>query len=235
MHADSSAVQELPSDETVRAELVACGRKLLGRGLLSQTEGNLSVRAGGGAIYITPSSIAYDEIEASDIVVVNSGGAVEHGTRSASSETPLHCLVYRQRPDVKAIVHTHSPFATTLSILGLAIPAVHYMIAALHATEVSVAKYATYGTSELARNVLEAFATPRRAVLIANHGVLAVGETLLEAAACAETTEALAGLYYRSLALGEPNVLSEEQMSMVMAKYRAKGTPEASEGPPTGA
>jgi L-fuculose-phosphate aldolase len=211
-----------PDDSDVRAELVSCGRTLLARGLLSQTSGNLSIRAPGDRVLITPTSMEYDRIGPADIVVVGLNGAVRSGTRRPSSETPLHCLVYETRPDVGAIVHTHSPYATTLAVLGLPIPAVHYMIAVARTTEISIADYATYGTPELALNVRDAFIAPSRAVLIANHGLVAAAPSLPEAAAVAEAVETLAGLYYRSLAIGKPVILDAGQMAEVQAKYLAK-------------
>jgi L-fuculose-phosphate aldolase len=221
----TAAGQMMPGETTVavaRDRLVACGRVLLARGLLSQTSGNLSIRVSGGEICITPSSMEYDRIEPADIVVTGLDGTVRSGTRQPSSETPLHCLVYQSRPDVSAIVHTHSPHATTLAVLGLPIPAVHYMIAVTRTTRIEVAGYATYGTEALARNVRDAFGAPARAVLIANHGLVAAGATLQEAADVAEATETLAGLYYRALAIGKPNVLSQQQMAEVLAKYQEK-------------
>jgi len=221
----SAASRQVAPGDQARADLVAAGRLLLGRGLLSQTSGNLSVKLGNGDIYVTPTSIEYDRISPDDIVVVGPDGAIRHGSRVPSSETPLHCLVYESRPEITAIVHTHSPYATTLAVLGMSIPAVHYMIAALETDEIAVAGYATYGTDALARNVRRAFGAPSRAVLIANHGVVTVGESLKRAADAAEAVETLAGLYYRSLAIGKPNVLSTEQMAEVAAKYRAKSAP----------
>ena len=217
-----AAGRQVSLGEQARTELVGAGRLLLSRGLLSQTSGNLSVKLGDGDIYITPTSTEYDRMSADDIVVIGPDGGIRHGTRVPSSETPLHCLVYESRPDITAIVHTHSPYATTLAVLGMPIPAVHYMIAALQTDEIAVADYATYGTDALASNVREAFGAPSRAVLIANHGVVTVGETLKQASDAAEAVETLAGLYYRSLAVGKPNVLSSEQMAEVAAKYRAK-------------
>lgn len=209
--------------ERARSEIVACGRKLLARGLLTQTSGNLSVRVG-KEIYITPSSVEYDCMEPREIAVVGLDGSVLSCVAglSPSSETPLHCLTYEVRPDVGAIVHTHSCYATTLAVLGLPIPAVHYMIAALGVAEVAVAPYATYGTERLARNVGDSFRAPARAVLLANHGMVAVGGSLKQAADGAESLEYLASLYYRSLLAGKPNVLSDTQMAEVFEKYRVK-------------
>ena len=223
----SAAGRQVAPGDQARADLVAAGRLLLSRGLLSQTSGNLSVKLGNGDIYITPTSTEYDRISPDDIVVVGPDGAIRHGSGAPSSETPLHCLVYEARPEITAIVHTHSPYATTLAVLGMPIPAVHYMIAALETDEIAVAGYATYGTDALASNVREAFGAPSRAVLIANHGVVTVGESLKLATDAAEAVETLAGLYYRSLAIGKPNVLSTQQMTEVAAKYRAKPAPAA--------
>jgi L-fuculose-phosphate aldolase len=216
------AAQQESAEHAARAQLVSCGRNLLARGLLSQTSGNLSIRLG-DRVCITPSSMEYDRIEPADIVAIGLDGAVRRGSRRPSSETPLHCLVYQTRPDISAIVHTHSPYATTLAVLGLPIPAVHYMIAVTGATEIAVADYVTYGTPELARNVRSAFGAPAKAALIANHGLVAGGSSLKEAASVAEAVETLAGLYYRALAVGTPVVLSDQQMAEVLVKYQAKG------------
>jgi len=205
-----------------RTQLISFGRALLSRGLLSQTSGNLSIRVSQDEVCITPSSMEYDRIEPSDIVVIGMDGQVREGHRVPSSETPLHCLVYASRPDVSAIVHTHSPHATALAILGVPIPAVHYMIARARTAHIEVAGYATYGTDELARNVRDAFSPPALAVLLANHGLVAAGATLAEAADVAESTEMLARLYTQALAVGTPRVLSQQQMAEVLAKYEQK-------------
>jgi L-fuculose-phosphate aldolase len=208
--------------QSVREELVECCVRLLGKGLLTQTSGNLSIRLSPDAIAITPTSIEYDRMKPEDIVVCDLDGAVLQGTRAPSSETPLHAAVYRHRDDINAIVHTHSLQATTLAILGLPIPAVHYIIASLRTTTVPVAPYATYGTPALAASVRDTFQAPGLAVLIANHGLVAGGRTLKQAADGAETTEILAGYYYRGLTVGQPNVLTDSQMDEVIAKYRRK-------------
>jgi L-fuculose-phosphate aldolase len=208
--------------QSVREALVTCGLRLLGKGILTQTSGNLSIRLSADAIAITPTSIEYDRLTPDDIVVCSMDGTVLDGTKAPSSETPLHTAVYHHRDDIRAIVHTHSVHATTLAILGMPIPAVHYIIASLNTTTVPVTPYATYGTPELAINVRDTFQAPGLAVLIANHGMVAGGLTLKQAADAAETTEILAGYYYRSLAVGQPNVLASSQMDEVFAKYRRK-------------
>ena len=208
--------------QLVREELVECCVRLLRKGLLTQTSGNLSIRLSPGAMAITPTSTEYDRMKPEDIVVCDMDGAVLQGAKAPSSETPLHAAVYQHRDDISAIVHTHSLHATTLAILGMPIPAVHYIIASLNTTIVPVAPYATYGTPELAASVRDAFTAPCTAVLIANHGMVAGGRTLKQAADGAETTEILASYYYRGLAVGQPNVLTGRQMDDVFAKYQRK-------------
>lgn len=211
-----------PELQAVKEELVECCVRLLRKGLLTQTSGNLSVRLTRDTMAITPTSLEYDRMQPDDIVVCDMDGTVRHGTRSPSSETPLHAAVYQHRDDISAIVHTHSRNATTLAILGVPIPAVHYIIASLGTTTIPVAPYATYGTPELAASVRDTFAAPCLAVLIANHGMVAGGRTLKQAADGAETTEILADYYYRGLTVGQPNVLTASQMDEVISKYRRK-------------
>jgi len=213
---------EASAVSSARADLVSCGRTLLARGLLSQTSGNLSIRVSPGEVCITPSGMEYDRLEPADMVLTGTDGKLREGRHTPSSETPLHCLVYASRPDISAIVHTHSPYATTLAILGLPIPAVHYMIARARTTQIEVASYATYGTDALAQNVRDAFAAPALAVLLANHGLVAAGATLQEAADVAEAMEMLARLYCQALSVGTPRVLSPDQMAEVMAKYEQR-------------
>jgi L-fuculose-phosphate aldolase len=191
--------------QSVREELVDCCVRLLRKGILTQTSG-----------------IEYDRMKPEDIVICDMDGAVLQGALAPSSETPLHAAVYQHRDDISAIVHTHSPHATTMAILGMPIPAVHYIIASLKTTTVPVAPYATYGTPELAASVRDTFEAPCMAVLIANHGMVAGGRTLKQAADGAETTEILASYYYRALTVGQPNVLTTGQMDEVFVKYRRK-------------
>jgi L-fuculose-phosphate aldolase len=134
----------------VADEIVRCGRALTDKGLLSQSSGNLSVRVSPDRVLITPTGIPYHEIRPEDLVLVDLAGVRISGDRLPSSELPLHTAVYRDRDDLQAIVHTHSPMATTIAILNRPIPAVHYMIAGLGVTEIAVAPYATFGSDQLA-------------------------------------------------------------------------------------
>ncbi len=202
-------------DQCVRAELVACGRKLLSRGLLTQTSGNLSVRIG-SLVYITPSSLEYDRIKAEDVAVLNLDGSIAscRAGRSPSSETPLHCMTYEVRPDVSAIVHTHSLYATMFAVANLPIAAHHYAIVDV-GHEVPVVPYARFGSEALAQNVLAGLGQAR-AVLLQNHGAVAVGDSLAAAFRRAETVEWLAHLAWGARLLGPVTTLSPAQLEEVV-------------------
>src|SRR4029079_533320 len=144
-----------PDGAAVRAEGVPGARLLRERGLAIGTSGNVGARLDDGRIAITPSTMDYDEMTADDIVIVGADGSPSEGRHRPSSELHLHVAVFAARPEVKAIVHTHSLFATTFGAARREIPAVHYVLALLVAPgrdRLRVAPYATFGTEELARN-----------------------------------------------------------------------------------
>ena len=212
-------------EEPRRREIAALGRALAAAGLLSLTAGNISARAG-TSIVITPSGIPYDDTDASDVVVCSlKSGAIVDGRRRPSSELPLHRAIYAARPDVGAIVHTHSRFATTLAVLRQPIPAVHYMIARLAADAVPVVGYATYGSDELAGLVRETLAGGAWAALLANHGAIALGRDLTEAGLNAQILEDLAETYWRARTIGEPFVLDADELRRVGGHFETYGQP----------
>jgi L-fuculose-phosphate aldolase len=171
---------------------------------------------------ITPTGIAYAEMRAADIVEVRGDGRVQAGQRVASSEWRVHLAVYKARPDVGAIVHTHSLNATALSCLHRGIPAFHYMVAEFGGERVACAPYATYGSEELARYAVKALG-PRQACLLANHGSIALGESVRQAYDRAAALEALAAQYARALQIGRPRVLSGREMTKVIEKFKTYG------------
>lgn len=205
----------------LRAEIVAIGQRMSASGLSPGKSGNLSVRVDGGML-ITPTGIAYPEMKPADIVEVRLDGRVSPGQRVASSEWRIHLAIYKARPDVGAIVHTHSLNATALTCLHRGIPAFHYMVAEFGGDRVACAPYATYGSEELARFALKALG-PRQACLLANHGAIAVGETLRQAYDRAAAVEALAAQYTRALAIGRPRILSGREMARVVEKFKTYG------------
>jgi L-fuculose-phosphate aldolase len=210
------------NEAAARAAIVATAQMMERAGLAPNRSGNVSCRFDGGLL-ITPSGVPYAEMTAADIVALDLAGKVRAGTRTPSSESPFHTAIYRSRPDAEAIVHTHSPQATALACARRALPAFHYMIALAGGPGVRCAEYATFGTQALAENALRGL-EGRNAVLLANHGVIALGATLEAAYEVAYEVENMAGQYLRMLAAGlEPVVLDEEEMQRVIAQFARYG------------
>lgn len=205
----------------LRSEIVAVGQRMSSSGLSPGRSGNLSVRVDGGML-ITPTGIPYTEMRAADIVEVRSDGRVQPGQRVASSEWRVHLAIYKARPDVGAVVHTHSLNATALSCLHRGIPAFHYMVAEFGGEKVACAPYATYGSEELARFAVKALG-PRDACLLANHGSISLGDSVRQAYDRAAALEALAAQYARALQIGRPRVLSGREMARVIEKFKTYG------------
>ncbi|HED12983.1 MAG TPA: class II aldolase [Gammaproteobacteria bacterium] len=189
-------------------------------GLNQGTSGNISIRDR-DRMLITPSGIPYARMQTEDIASMPL--AVERGHWDGpcrpSTEWPMHFDIMMARPEVGAIVHAHSTFATILSILRQEIPAVHYMIAAFGGASVRCAEYATFGTDELSHNALVAL-QDREACLLANHGMLALGKTLEQAMWCAVELETLARQYYHSLLLGGGHVLPDTEIAVVQERFK---------------
>ena len=205
----------------LRREIVAVSRALDAAGLMPNKSGNVSCRIPGGFL-VTPSGVPYGQLDAGQVVELTAdGNAVEVGLRP-SSEWRMHGAIYAQRPEVAAVVHTHSPRATALSCARLGIPAFHYMIA-LAGGSIRCMPYATFGTEELARNAVCGL-DGRRAVLLANHGVVAVGTSLREAHSVAFEVENLALQYLELRAAGlEPVVLDDAELATVIEKFTDYG------------
>ena len=205
---------------TLRTAIIATAREMNALGINRGKSGNVSARIDGGFL-VTPSALAYADAAAEDVVAVSADG-VAIGRREPSTEWRFHLDVYAARPDVMAIVHAHSPFATTLACLDRGIPAFHYMIAVAGGADIRCAPYATFGTQELSDHVLLAL-EGRTACLLAHHGMIAVGVTLQSALALAVEVETLAEMYWRALQIGEPRQLSAEEMRTVLAKFATYG------------
>lgn len=196
---------------------------LAARGLNQGTSGNVSVRdEAGTGFYLTPSGLPYERMTPADIVHVDLATGAVTGTRRASSELPFHLDILRARPDTHAVVHTHSLHATAVACLRRDLPAVHYLVGLFGGPEIRCAPYATFGTAELSRNALAGL-HQRRAVLLANHGLIVLGRDLDQALALTEEAETLAKLYLQTLAAGEPHILPAEEMARVIERFRAFG------------
>ena len=208
--------------EKARKDLVKYGMKLVEHDLTKGTGGNLSIYdIEEGLMAITPSGIAYSDMEPVDIVIMNLDGEVVEGDKKPSSEEAMHRFIYKERSDINALVHAHSTYATSLSLLRQSLPPAHYMIA-LAGYDVRCAEYATYGTEELANNAVKAM-EGRNAVLLANHGLLAGARDLPNAFNTTEEVEFVAEVYWRAKAIGEPVILPKDEMALMEEKFKSYG------------
>ncbi len=205
----------------MREAIVAAAKRMDAAGFAPNKSGNVSARTDDGML-ITPSGLPYARMTPDDLVAMQLDGTVT-GNGKPSSEWPFHAAIYAARPDAQAIVHTHSPNATALASARKPIPAFHYMIAYCGGADVRCADYATFGTPELAESVVRGL-EGRKAVLLANHGVVALGATIEGAYNIAAEVENLAGEYLTILAAGlDPVILDEAEMERVAARFSGYG------------
>jgi len=200
----------------LRARIVRTARAMNALGINRGKSGNVSARVDRGFL-VTPSALPYEETAPHDIVFVDHDGKAS-GSRVPSSEWRFHRDIYAARAEANAIVHTHSPFATTLACLDRAIPAFHYMVAVAGGDDIRCAPYATFGTQALSDHAVRALGG-RRACLLAHHGMITLGATLDAALALAAEVETLAEMYWRALAISEPALLSADEMAAVVEKF----------------
>ena len=208
--------------EKERLLLIEYGKKLVKAGLTKGTGGNLSIfDRKNGHVAITPSGIDFFEIQPEDIVIIDVDGNVIEGNRTPSSEWAMHVMPYKYRDDIGAVIHAHTMYATVMACLRQELPATHYMIA-VAGENVRVAEYATYGSPELAKNAFEAM-KDRKAVILANHGILAGANDLLNAFNIIEEIEYCAEVYTKAKAIGEPVILPHEEMTLMAEKFKTYG------------
>ena len=200
--------------ETERARIVAAGRRLADGGMVVGTAGNLSVRVGHHVV-VTGSGTDLGALTPGELTVVDLDGTVVGGDRAPTSELPLHLAIY-DATDAAAIAHAHSPSSIAVGATHDVLPPVHYATVPLGGV-VRVARYATFGTPELAANVLAAL-DGRVAALMRNHGSVAYGASVEEACGRLETVEWLAEVYRRAAALGTPRLLTEDELAEVAAQ-----------------
>ena len=206
--------------KVVRNEIIRSSMRMNELGINQGKSGNVSARIENGFL-VTPTGIAYEETKPEQIVAMTLDGTHE-GEVLPSSEWRFHRDIYASRADVNAIVHTHASYATTLACMDRGIPAFHYMVAVAGGNDVRCAPYATFGTQELSDHVISALAN-RRACLMSHHGMIACGENLAKALALAVEVESLARMYWQALQIGEPALLSETEMRVVIDKFRTYG------------
>jgi L-fuculose-phosphate aldolase len=213
------------ADRALRESVILGCRELTRRGLIYGKSGNISVRRDERTFFVSPTGMSYESLVPDDIPLVDVEGRW-FGRRLPSSEWRFHRDLLKARREIGAIVHTHSPKATSLACTGRGIPAFHYMVAVAGGADIRCAPYHTFGSQELSAAAVEAL-TDRLACLLANHGVIALGTDLDRALSLAGEVEDLAGKYCAALALGEIRILDGLEMERVIDKFRTYGTQHA--------
>ena len=215
------------NDQNLRAQLLATARELTARRLTHGKSGNVSVRRDDATFLISPTGIAYDLLQPEDIAVMDFTGRW-FGRKRPSSEWRFHRDILKARPDAGAIVHTHSHHATALACTGRGIPAFHYMVAVAGGADIRCAPYSTFGTQELSAAAVVAL-QDRKACLLANHGLIALGRDLDAALALAGEVENLAGQYTVAMRLGGMRILDDAEMATVVKKFATYGRQDAAD------
>lgn len=205
-----------------RKKIVEYGKKIITSGLTKGTGGNLSIfHRGKKLVAISPSGLDYFETEPEDVVVLDLEGKIMDGSRKPSSELDMHLIFYKRREDLNALVHTHSPYAKTIAALGWDLPPVSYLVA-FAGPNVRCTPYETFGTKELAERAFEGM-VERRAVLLANHGLIAGARNMETAFTVAEEIEFSARIFCQAKAIGEPKLLPDEEMLRLARKFESYG------------
>ncbi|GAA1941753.1 class II aldolase/adducin family protein [Amycolatopsis minnesotensis] len=208
-----------------RAAVCEYARRMTSDGLVVGTSGNVSARAG-ELVAMTPSGVDYADLAPEDIPVVSLDGSLVDGVLKPTSEMPMHLALYRDASDpdgapVSAVVHTHSVHATAVSTVVDEVPPVHYMLATI-GPSARVARYATFGTDDLATSMLEAI-EGRRGCLLANHGTVTYGADLGAAYSRAQQLEWLCQLWLLARSAGVPNLLPPAEIELVVDKLKSYG------------
>ena len=205
----------------LREDLVSTARRMSDLGLTPGMSGNVSVRTPTGLL-VTPSGMPYSDLVPDDAVELKHDGSMRAGQRTPTSEWQLHRDILGARQDISAIVHTHSLFCTTISTLRREIPAIHYMVVLAGTDAIPCAEYATFGSAQLALNAVTALGGGN-ACLLANHGMVALGETLAKALRLAAEVETLASQYWHAAQIGTPHILDADELTRVRARFAGYG------------
>jgi L-ribulose-5-phosphate 4-epimerase len=209
--------------EEARKALLKCALRLYQKGLVQLNSGNVSVRVSDEHLVITPTGISYDYMSEEDLVIIDFNGGRVEGKHKPSSETPMHTTVYKNIDEVKAIAHTHSPFALAFATVGRSIPVISTEGLAVRGP-IPVADYACPGTEAQGRAAIKAMKGPPYVMgtLLKNHGVLVTGASLSHAYSMACRIEMAAKVFFLALQIGEPDVLTDDQIKEIRTVYRRK-------------
>jgi L-fuculose-phosphate aldolase len=208
-----------------RCAIVEYGRKLITHHLTTGTGGNLSIyNRSEGLVAIKPSAVDYFTMKPEDVPLVSPQGKLVEGNLQPSIEIRFHLDLLNYREDINAVVHTHQVNATTIACMNWELPAVHYLVG-FSGNKVPLADYAPIGTQELSDNILHAIGN-YNACLLANHGLVTVGKDLASAFNVAEELELVAKLYIQCKSMGEPKILTDEEMIVIGEKFKTYGQPQ---------
>jgi L-fuculose-phosphate aldolase len=203
-----------------RGQLIDTALAMNASGINKGASGNLSLRFEQGML-ITPSGMDYVSLSPDDIVWMDFDGRIE-GERQPSSEWRFHAAIYQQRAEANAILHAHPVNCSALACIGKGIPAFHYMVAMAGGRDIRCSEYATFGSNELSEHVIAAM-VDRKACLMAHHGLTCFEKDLSSVLALAVEIEHLASVYCRILAMGEPEILDDDEMDRVLEKFKTYG------------
>ena len=205
-----------------REQVIEYSLKLLSEGLTNGTAGNVSIfNREKGLVAISPTGVNYSELTPEMISIVDLDGKLIEGLKP-SSELEMHMILYRNREDVNAVIHTHPVYTTVLACLRQDLPAIDYMIAVTGATKVRCAEYASYGTKELAENAYKAMGSSL-AVILANHGLTTAGKDIANAFNITVQVEYISNLYIKARNIGEPIVLPDNEMNSMLERFKTYG------------
>ncbi|WP_374123746.1 L-fuculose-phosphate aldolase [Leptotrichia hongkongensis] len=208
--------------EKEREQVIEYSLKLLSEGLTNGTAGNVSIfNRKKGLVAISPTGVNYSELTPEMISVVDLNGKLIEGLKP-SSELEMHMILYRNREDVNAVIHTHPVYTTVLACLREDLPAIDYMIAVTGATKVRCAEYASYGTKELAENAYKAMGSSL-AVILANHGLTTAGKDIANAFNITVQVEYISNLYIKARNIGEPIILPDNEMNSMLERFKTYG------------
>ena len=208
--------------EKEREQVIEYSLKLLSEGLTNGTAGNVSIfNREEGLVAISPTGVNYSELTPEMISIVDLDGKLIEGLKP-SSELEMHMILYRNRGDVNAVIHTHPVYTTVLACLRQDLPAIDYMIAVTGATKVKCAEYASYGTKELAENAYKAMGSSL-AVILANHGLTTAGKDIANAFNITVQVEYISNLYIKARNIGEPIILPDNEMNSMLERFKTYG------------
>ena len=208
--------------EKEREQVIEYSLKLLSEGLTNGTAGNVSIfNREKELVAISPTGVNYSELTPEMISIVDLDGKLIEGLKP-SSELEMHMILYRNREDVNAVIHTHPVYTTVLACLRQDLPAIDYMIAVTGATKVKCAEYASYGTKELAENAYKAMGSSL-AVILANHGLTTAGKDIANALNITVQVEYISNLYIKAKNIGEPIVLPDNEMNSMLERFKTYG------------